>query len=540
MNLGTFQPGAAATPTSQIELSVRCTGLSDRDITSKSDPTCILMVPRTTQKADWVEYGRTEKILDSLNPQWQTKFVVDYRFEERQMLRFAIYDIDSSRLSNLSDHDSLGHVDCSLGEVVAQQSKGFVKSLTKGGGKIHIQAEELSPNRETAVLAFEARKLDNKDFFGKSDPFLEISRANENNQFSLVHRTEVIQDNLNPTWQTFSKEVRALCNGDYNRTLKVDVWDEDTGGSHDLIGSFQTNLQRLLKGPGTENSYEAINEKKRQKKGAKYKNSGIVLLKSIRIESNPTFLDFIQNGLQVNFTVAVDFTGSNGNPKSPQSLHYQDPTGRPNQYVTAIQSVGEIVQDYDSDKMFPALGFGARVPPTGQVSHEFFLTLTDSPFCAGIDGLLSAYYNSLYNVQLYGPTNFSPVINHVAKFAHAYLTDPSNYFVLLIITDGIITDLEETKRSIIAASRLPMSIIIVGVGEEDFSAMDALDCDGSLLRSGSLVAARDIVQFVELRKFLLGNGQWSKEALARAVLAEVPGQLNCWMKLNSFKPPHSG
>jgi hypothetical protein len=201
--------------------------------------------------------------------------------------------------------------------------------------------------------------------------------------------------------------------------------------------------------------------------------------------------------------------------------------------------VGEIEQDYDSDKMFPALGFGARVPPSGQVSHEFFLTLSDSPFCAGLEGLLSAYYNSLYNVQLYGPTNFSPVINHVAKFAEAYISDPSNYFVLLIITDGIITDLEETKRSIISASRLPLSIIIVGVGDEDFSAMDALDSDDKLLRSGSMVAQRDIVQFVELRKFLLGGGSWSKEALGRAVLAEIPTQLQGFMKVNGFQPPRT-
>jgi len=26
-----------------------------------------------------------------------------------------------------------------------------------------------------------------------------------------------------------------------------------------------------------------------------------------------------------------------------------------------------------SDKLFPALGFGAKIPPQGQVSHEFFL-----------------------------------------------------------------------------------------------------------------------------------------------------------------------
>jgi hypothetical protein len=188
--------------------------------------------------------------------------------------------------------------------------------------------------------------------------------------------------------------------------------------------------------------------------------------------------------------------------------------------------------------MFPALGFGARIPPTGQVSHEFFLTLDPSqPYCQGIDGVLAAYYNSLHNVQLYGPTNFSPVIRHVANFAEAYKFDSSNYFILLIITDGIITDFEETKRSIIAASNLPMSIIIVGVGQEDFSAMDDLDSDEELLRSGSLVAQRDIVQFVELRKFVHANGSWSKEMLAKEVLAEIPDQLLSYMKSKGFQPP---
>ena len=91
------------------------------------------------------------------------------------------------------------------------------------------------------------------------------------------------------------------------------------------------------------------------------------------------------------------------------------------QYVTAIQAVGGIIQDYDSDKMFPSLGFGARIPPSGQVSHEFFLSLDPSnPYCAGIEGILAAYYKSLGAVQLYGPTNFSPVINHVAQFAAVY------------------------------------------------------------------------------------------------------------------------
>ena len=46
--------------------------------------------------------------------------------------------------------------------------------------------------------------------------------------------------------------------------------------------------------------------------------------------------------------------------------------------------------------------------------------------------------------------------------------------MLLIITDGIITDLDQTKLAIINACELPFSLIIVGVGNEDFSSMEVI------------------------------------------------------------------
>ena len=83
---------------------------------------------------------------------------------------------------------------------------------------------------------------------------------------------------------------------------------------------------------------------------------------------------------------------------------------------------------------------------------------------------------------------------------------PQQYFVLLIITDGVITDMDQTCAAIVEASRLPMSIIIVGVGAADFSAMEFLDSDDKLLRSPrGDVAARDIVQFVPFRDFQVSS-----------------------------------
>ena len=55
-----------------------------------------------------------------------------------------------------------------------------------------------------------------------------------------------------------------------------------------------------------------------------------------------------------------------------------------------------------------------------------------------------------------------------------------NYFVLLLLTDGVLSDMMETKHALIKASRYPMSVIIVGVGGADFSAMDELDSDDKL------------------------------------------------------------
>ena len=77
-----------------------------------------------------------------------------------------------------------------------------------------------------------------------------------------------------------------------------------------------------------------------------------------------------------------------------------------------------------------------------------------------------------------------------------------NFFMLLILTDGVISDIQETVKAIVHASNLPMSIIIVGVGVADFKAMDILDGDGGLLRDANgRSARRDIVQFVPFRDF---------------------------------------
>jgi len=72
------------------------------------------------------------------------------------------------------------------------------------------------------------------------------------------------------------------------------------------------------------------------------------------------------------------------------------------------------------------------------------------------------------------------------------------YHILTIITDGCIQDMEDTKEMIINTEDTPLSIIIIGVGNADFTEMKVLDGDNSKLKCGNKISQRDIVQFLPL------------------------------------------
>ncbi|KAL2076700.1 hypothetical protein ACEWY4_027704 [Coilia grayii] len=228
----------------KVELRVACKGISDRDALSKPDPCVVLKMQSHGQ---WFEVDRTEVIRSSISPVFSKVFTVDFYFEEVQRLRFELDDISSH--NGLKDADFLGAMECTLGQIVSQRklSKALLKQgNTAGKSSITVTAEELSGNNDYVELAFSARKLDDKDFFSKSDPFLEIFRINDDGTGSLVHRTECT------------------------------VYDWDSNGKHDFIGEFQTTF-REMKGAldGRQIMWDCINPKYQMKK-KNYRNSGVV------------------------------------------------------------------------------------------------------------------------------------------------------------------------------------------------------------------------------------------------------------------------
>ena len=225
--------------------------------------------------------------------------------------------------------------------------------------------------------------------------------------------------------------------------------------------------------------------------------------------------------MEINLTVAIDFTSSNNPPSDQNSLHYLG--AEKTQYEIAIKSCGDIVAKYDLDQKFPAFGFGGKFYGNDKASHCFPLNGNPSdPEIKGIDGILEAYRDVLNNTELYQPTNFHFIIDKLNETAKKEIEEHKDiYNILMILTDGIIDDMDKTIDSLVEASFLPISVIIIGIGDTDFGNMNTLDADEvPLYDKNGRKADRDLVQFVPFKDFK-NDGQ----KLAEQVLEEVPRQI---------------
>lgn len=502
----------AGSPSSVVELRFRCKGLKKADLLSQSDPFLVLYLQDQNARG-WRELGRTETVRNTPDPSFTTAFQLDFFFEELQRLRIEAFDRDSASES-LTAHDFLGCVELTMGQLMAAQGQSMVLALLRDdshrrrhshgvSGHVVISAEEVSACADRLRVRFAASKLDNKDgWFGASDPFLNIYRLRDAGSdptspsavWLHVWKSEVVMDNLNPRWRQVTLSVQTLCNGDLSRVLKLECMDWEKNGRHQLIGSAIVKAGELVAGEARR--FELINRERQLKKGKRYKNSGVLVIEDIECFREHTFAEFLRGGCEVSLILGIDYTASNGAPSDPSSLHYVGASqyGQLNDYQAAISATGAILEPYDSDRRFPVYGFGGMV--NGAVSHCFPLTFDPyQPEVEGVGGILRAYADSFQFVRLHGPTNFAPLVRQAAAIAAQFSNAEGSlkYFVLLIITDGAIMDMQQTIDELVQASYQPLSIVIVGVGNADFGAMNALDADGKLLvDSRRAPAARDM------------------------------------------------
>jgi len=345
--------------------------------------------------------------------------------------------------------------------------------------------------------------------FGKSDPFFTISRMHENGDFVQVYKSEFIKSNIFPEWAPVRLSLQKVCNSDIDRPIKIEIFDYEKDGKHREMGTVDTTVRNLIEGDSLNVIYH----------GTPF---GSLLVRRGNIIEVPTLLDYLSGQCAIQFMVGIDFSSSNADPTTRQGLHFIDHRGFPNEYQAAIATIGAILQNYCAGKKSHLFGFGMKDRVSMKPVHVF--PIGDPDGVVGVDGMLDAYKKHVGSTDyaMSEPTLFAPLIKSAAGYAvQKAKTNEQAYTVLLLLTDGGISDMQQTIEEIRLAADTPLSVVIVGVGGGDFGKMEELDSDDKKLVSSSRQECwRDIVQFVPFRKF-----SSCAPRLASETLAEIPDQL---------------
>lgn len=180
---------------------------------------------------------------------------------------------------------------------------------------------------------------------------------------------------------------------------------------------------------------------------------------------------------------------------------------RINPYQEVIQILGETLEAFDDDGEIPTFGFGDI-----RTKDQGIFAMPHKEKGGGFRAVLETYNRVTPTVKLHRPTNFAPLIMKAIEIVQELKT----YHILVIVADGQVTSELETTQAIVEASRYPLSIIVIGVGDGPWGMMEEFD---------DKLPARhfDNFQFVNFHE-VMSSAVFPPAAFALHCLMEIPDQ----------------
>ncbi|ELP87925.1 copine-2, putative [Entamoeba invadens IP1] len=248
------------------------------------------------------------------------------------------------------------------------------------------------------------------------------------------------------------------------------------------------------------------------------------------IPDNYQTMEELQQGLRdaglesSNLVLGIDYTKSNTwtgtHSFGGQCLHAINPAvNNYNPYQKVISIIGRTLEPFDDDHLIPVYGFG-DISTTNKSVFSFMAN--DAP-CNGFGHVLQRYNEITPAVQMSGPTNFAPLIYKTIDIVKR----TQAYHILVIIADGQVDNEKATKTAIEEASKYPISIICVGVGDGPFDKMETFDDDIGNSKF-------DNFNFVNFNTVIGPRVENPEITFSVAALQEVPIQYMCCKNLGYF------
>lgn len=438
--------------------------------------------------------GQNLSIIFNLN------FIIDYYFEHIQEI-----------LIEVAKGPQFIGMKLELPSIIKAPNSTLTYGFSNSFEQVVVTAVELAKSNMKLTMDVEVMGNEKPLFYViKKSKFSTYSNVNVAKDFVAVYKSEV---SINGKFSPMLVFSNYLDYGDHRRSIRIEFYELGM-----FVGAKETTVAELLLG-GANGFMFSMNNKS-------------VVIKTKEEENKKKSFSQLIKTLNLNLHIGIDFTGSNGHYLDKGTLHYiPQEKDKKTLYESAIYECGKILENYDSDKCYPVFGFGAIPPNAKEVCHCFPLTLSNSSFINGLDNVLKVYRENMPKLTFSGPTNFAPILRTMFTAIKNTSVDKKNYNIILLLTDGMIDDMEDTLDVIVEACNLPVSLIIIGMGDAKFDEMHYLDCDNGYLESlkSGKKSNRDIVQFVEFNS--VGN---DPKKLAEKVLEEIPMQIEEYYERQLF------
>ena len=428
-------------------------------------------------------------------------FTCDYYFGKEQNMQITIYKEDISPFIIIT----------TLGEIIGSKYSVYNK-LIENKEILIIKAIKLRKDKSFIRMNINIKNNDpNNNYLIKNKLIFEIKSNNRK-----IYSSETVSDQGN-------FELVNIPGYLLYPQYTVDFVDPN----NNKIKASYTKLLEVLRAKKYDDSHNNL-----QIKLPISKDISLSIYDNSVFEENFSFFDLISSGLILNLSIGIDFTGSNGHPLDNDTLHCII-TDHPNDYEKVIRSIGNILSNYNYKKLYPVYGFGAIIntSPYKDVSMCFNINFNDNPEIYTIENVINVYRGCLEKLTFAGPTYFSPIIKKVIENIRLK-NNNLEYTILLILTDGVIDDIQETIDALVEGSFLPLSVIIVGIGNADFGKMVILDGnDTPLVSTHNIKWLRDLVQFIHYNKY-----KNNEQRLTKEILEEIPRQIVEYYTLNNYNP----
>eukprot|EP00455_Lapot_gusevi_P042785 TRINITY_DN5127_c0_g2_i1.p1 TRINITY_DN5127_c0_g2~~TRINITY_DN5127_c0_g2_i1.p1 ORF type:complete len:488 (+),score=45.07 TRINITY_DN5127_c0_g2_i1:145-1608(+) len=462
----------------------------------------------STTQNHWMEIGTTEWKTEDNHISFLRTIELVYCYEEQQEAELQIWAGQHGVTCRY-----IGQYSTTVAALVGAGKSPKAVELANGEPTqltMTVQAREISEPREfrSVFLLISGTGLDKKDLFS-SDPFLEFYRmeGNSDNQWRLVHTTEVHASTLEPKFNPIKLDLGLLCNYNMEQPFLIKCWDKDST-SNDFIGECLVTLSEIRL-PGARK--ELINHAKGQKK-KNYVNSGVLLFDRVAVSPQPSrFHDYLAAGWKLSVQFVTSYGGWHGVLGTPYD---------PDAYDYALSSMANIMAPLCHEK-FLVYGFGGRIQ--GRDEPVFSLTNTDNALVTNVEQVRAAYVAGLKSVRPEGRhlcgQSIHEVLAHLEESARNGLACQT-YTVQFIFTNGVAYH-NDLPALLVRLSRLPVSVILVDLSGRSQFVLEYLDGDNKFWKHNNEFAERDVFSFVDVT-----NLRYPVQ-LKHDTLRELPEQF-CW------------